>query len=723
MLQVARAVLVLTPFLIGNWCPAQSPVTVTVDRSTPQGTSQYYSSFSQIDNSLDYPYGSNDGLAVTNARTLVAQGISFGNNHIMGWGVSDPWPSPTSATPTNWSGMDAHMLRIINAGCTPMITLCEAPWWMKGAYQSDGTTKLIPDINGDWLAHTYTNAFTDFRGSNYAAGYVSPDPYGCRILDSQMSKWLLMVSNTAARYMVAPYNVRHFQVWNELKGYWNPVLNRWAYENSAGNTNGYNAQHGYTYLYNQTYSKLTNVAASLGIAATNLFIGGPYPVISSGSASNIMSNPSAIHGPWGVLDKRPLDVISYWLTNKTGAGFVCMDGYNGNQFGTDITDVFTACEKFAAMNNWIRTQPGGATLPIVWSEWYSDSDTTGDDDFDNALGCYSAIQQLKSGASLTLLWGGQYSSATRPPLWTSTAQAGGGQATPWYYSYKALNDSFGYGTPFYATTQSSSNMAILASSLKTMLVNKTTNTITVNIDNTNFTLGRYEVKLVDVPPATPTGLSAMAGNARVILNWNTSSGATAYNLTRATSSGGPYTSIATVTGNSYTNTSLANGTTYYYSVAAIDAGGFSPFSAYVAATPQAITLIKDDADASGITITGAWTSSTSTTGYYGGDYLHDGNTGTTGGKSVKFTPTITVTGYYDVYARWSASSNRATNTPIDVHHATGTATFTENQQLNGGSWVWLGTFKFNSGTAGYALVRNDAANGYVIADAFEFVLK
>ncbi|MGZ7443104.1 glycoside hydrolase family 6 protein [Paenibacillus sp. TH7-28] len=89
-------------------------------------------------------------------------------------------------------------------------------------------------------------------------------------------------------------------------------------------------------------------------------------------------------------------------------------------------------------------------------------------------------------------------------------------------------------------------------------------------------------------PAAPTGLTATAGNAKVELSWTASSGATSYNVKRATTSGGPYTAVATgVTATSYTNTGLTNGTTYYYVVSAVNSAGESANSAQVAATPLA----------------------------------------------------------------------------------------------------------------------------------------
>ena len=86
-------------------------------------------------------------------------------------------------------------------------------------------------------------------------------------------------------------------------------------------------------------------------------------------------------------------------------------------------------------------------------------------------------------------------------------------------------------------------------------------------------------------PATPTGLAATAGNAQVSLTWNTSTGATSYNVGRATTSGGPYTTISSPTTNSYNDTTVTNGTTYYYVVAAANAVGTSANSAQVSAKP------------------------------------------------------------------------------------------------------------------------------------------
>ncbi len=95
---------------------------------------------------------------------------------------------------------------------------------------------------------------------------------------------------------------------------------------------------------------------------------------------------------------------------------------------------------------------------------------------------------------------------------------------------------------------------------------------------------------IPVVPSVPTGLTAVAGDGQVALSWNASSGATSYTVKRATTSGGPYTDVASaISGTSYTDTSVTNGTTYYYVVTATNSVGTSANSAETSATPQEST--------------------------------------------------------------------------------------------------------------------------------------
>ena len=95
-------------------------------------------------------------------------------------------------------------------------------------------------------------------------------------------------------------------------------------------------------------------------------------------------------------------------------------------------------------------------------------------------------------------------------------------------------------------------------------------------------------------PSAPQGLTATGSNGAVQLSWSapaSSGGAavTSYNVYRSTTAGGEgSTPVATgVTGTSFIDSPLNNGTTYYYTVAAVNAVGTGPQSGEANATPQA----------------------------------------------------------------------------------------------------------------------------------------
>jgi fibronectin type 3 domain-containing protein len=119
----------------------------------------------------------------------------------------------------------------------------------------------------------------------------------------------------------------------------------------------------------------------------------------------------------------------------------------------------------------------------------------------------------------------------------------------------------------------------------------------------------------------PANLAATAGDSVVTLTWTASSGATGYNVKRATTSGGPYTKLAAPTSPGYTDSSVTNGTTYYYVVSALNAAGESANSAEVSATPKgpsappaAPTNLTATAGDSLVSLT--WTASSGATSYY-----------------------------------------------------------------------------------------------------------
>ncbi|PWW07152.1 aryl-phospho-beta-D-glucosidase BglC (GH1 family) [Paenibacillus cellulosilyticus] len=180
-------------------------------------------------------------------------------------------------------------------------------------------------------------------------------------------------------------------------------------------------------------------------------------------------------------------------------------------------------------------------------------------------------------------------------------------------------------------------------------------------------------------PSAPASLSATAGNAQVTLTWTASAGASSYNVKRAATSGGTYTTIATgVTGTTYTNTGLTNGTSYYYVVTAVNSAGESANSSQVSATPAATVTVPSaptglTAAASNAQVTLSWTASTGATSYNVKRSTVSGGTFTTIAAGVTGT-TYTNTGltngttYYYVVsavnsAGESANSSAASATP------------------------------------------------------------
>ncbi|GAA5034677.1 hypothetical protein GCM10011506_29300 [Marivirga lumbricoides] len=102
---------------------------------------------------------------------------------------------------------------------------------------------------------------------------------------------------------------------------------------------------------------------------------------------------------------------------------------------------------------------------------------------------------------------------------------------------------------------------------------------------------------------------------------------------------------------------------------------------------------------------------------YEEDYFHDGNA-QKGDKSVHFSASV-ASGDYEVFARWYAFSNRATNTPFEIVTSNGTETIYQNQQLHNAEWVSLGKYNFED--VAEVIIKNDNTDGYVVADAVKLV--
>ena len=123
----------------------------------------------------------------------------------------------------------------------------------------------------------------------------------------------------------------------------------------------------------------------------------------------------------------------------------------------------------------------------------------------------------------------------------------------------------------------------------------------------------------------------------------------------------------------------------------------------------------------GTGVGGNWTRSTSVAGHYGDDYqVHIGTTAT---AWARWTPRLPSTGYYHVYMRWTAASDRCDSVPGTIATASGSYKRYVDQTTNGFVWNSLGTFYFKAGyttTAGSVTISATGADGYVIADSVLF---
>jgi hypothetical protein len=315
--------------------------------------------------SLD-PWGSPIAVASGEALLSTVAG-TLQNQHIMGWGAGNPEPAPGTF---DWASLDRRMDLIRRTNGTPVITLCCSPDWMKGG--ASGTT--------DWSQLEVAPTRAHF------ADYAD------------------LARRVALRYP----EVTRFQVWNEMKGFWDAKQNRWRYED-------------YTDLYNAVYDAVKSVRPDAQI-------GGPYVVMEASATVAKSSNPSALRGSWGVVDQRSLDVITYWLAHAHGASFIAIDGSPALSGSLKLT-LKQGRDKILAINAWLRSK---TSLPIWWSEVYAvpygrASSYTMQQQVDAWTNAASALQD--GGTAVALFWQPE-SSASWTGLWSSTANLAGGLPTP-----------------------------------------------------------------------------------------------------------------------------------------------------------------------------------------------------------------------------------------------------------------------------------------------------
>ncbi|MGB8168573.1 MAG: FAD-dependent oxidoreductase [Chthoniobacteraceae bacterium] len=131
-------------------------------------------------------------------------------------------------------------------------------------------------------------------------------------------------------------------------------------------------------------------------------------------------------------------------------------------------------------------------------------------------------------------------------------------------------------------------------------------------------------------------------------------------------------------------------------------------------------LVMDDEEAK---FTGVWISSTFAGGGVEGASRHDGNDAK-GGKAARYELKVPAAGRYEVRVSYTPASNRATNVPVTIEHADGTAKATVNQRLAptlDKFFVSLGVFRFSPEKPAVVTVSNEGTDGFVAADAVQLL--
>ncbi|MFO0577371.1 MAG: N-acetylmuramoyl-L-alanine amidase [Polyangia bacterium] len=142
----------------------------------------------------------------------------------------------------------------------------------------------------------------------------------------------------------------------------------------------------------------------------------------------------------------------------------------------------------------------------------------------------------------------------------------------------------------------------------------------------------------------------------------------------------------------------------------------------VGGTPPAGIIVDSNQDNNGanariVAGSASWKSSTNVAGYWGSGYFVAPTDSVA--DSVSFEFQLAAAGTREVFAWWTAATDRTTTAPFVIFDAAGTklATVYKNQQVDGGKWVSLGRYSFTAGWNRVSVSRWTTAGSQVVADA------
>lgn len=400
--------------------------TASVDRGRTIMTSGLRLGFTHTHKGLDQPGAESE--AVDRARQYLRDAEpAFQNTHIIGWGPGNLQRGP--GEPIQWGSLDARMRMMRELDIPMVMTLCTAPGWMK----TSGDT---------WQMNS------------------SPK-------DEHFDDFAALCVEVAKRYP----EVRHFQVWNEFKGFWDNDNNTW------------NADR-YTRLYNTIYD-------ALKAHDPTLKVGGLYLILEGTGSAHLGYKGWQTAEP---ITPRNLAVMKHWLENKHGADFICIDkGLKDfhDKHPYSAVELIGFTENFQSIGRQVREL---TDLPIWWSEYYAASGT----EHQRGAAFASIYRHMLLGdTNVALLWN-PIAGEVPCQMLTDVKDTQGGQPEPHYFAYAAFQRHFSAGRPIFHSESSTDRIEVLASDTATMVINKFDVAAKVRLDGKLLKLRPYEVRVLEV---------------------------------------------------------------------------------------------------------------------------------------------------------------------------------------------------------------------------------
>lgn len=296
---------------------------------------------------------------------------------------------------------------------------------------------------------------------------------------------------------------------------------------------------------------------------TTLAYSGTIPQLTSNAASGITNNSSVISGSL-LSDGGGTTAVTLYYGTSDG-GTTTASWSNSITLGAqNLGDVFTTLNGLAANTTYFFRHFASNSAGSAWAA-SSSSFMTG---VVPVPGVPDGLSSVLTVGSVPLTWtaasdaatynikrattsGGPYTTIASDIASNSHADGTGSPGTVYYYVVSAVN----------AGGESANSGEVIGSPA--------------------------------VPPSAPGNVAASSGYLFARVTWNAVSWAANYNIKRSSTSGGPYTTIATnVAGPSYDDSTSVNQSTYYYVVSAVNAVGESTNSAQASVTVNVTSFIN-----------------------------------------------------------------------------------------------------------------------------------